>query len=158
MTGHTGATSGGHAHSTIVGQHATAPLDFDAYRILFDPGQGVETGTEHGETFASPAGVVLAAEILHQVERFASDEDPVTSADLYWNLKSFADQFEGQRASRDELAEICHALANPPLSLLRVRDEGYAPLRSRHITASRLRLFAELVENGIPETRRPRPG
>lgn len=101
---------------------------------------------------------MLAAEILHQVERLASDEGSVTPADLNWNLESFADHFESQRASRDEIAEVCHALSNPPLSVLRLWDEGYAPLGSRHITASRLRLLAELVENSIPETRRPRPG
>jgi hypothetical protein len=137
--------------TTILQQHASAPIDLDAYRSLFDPEQGVETAIEHGETLRRQ--LVLAAEALHQVEQLASDEGPVAPADLYWNLESFADQFEGQRASREEISAVCHALANPPLSVLRSQEQGYAPLGSSTTTANRLRLLAELVESGIPETR-----
>lgn len=136
--------------SDVVRQHAIAPLDLDAYRRLFDPDVGPDGILEQADAFRRQ--LVLAAEIVGQIERLAGDEGVVTASDLYWNLDAFADQFEGQRAAREEITAVGKALADPPLSLVRAHDHGYAPLGSPITAAQRLRLLADLIENGIPET------
>jgi hypothetical protein len=76
----------------------------------------------------------------------------VTGSDLYWNLDQFAQQFDGQRAERNEIAAICDTLTKPPLSLLRVVEGGYSSLGAPSIQIRRLRLLADLLEQGVPET------
>ena len=138
------------ALADVVRQHEVAPLDLHAYRGLFDPDVGPEAVLDEADSLRRQ--LVLAAEILRQVDRLGGDEGTITPADLYWNLDTFADQFEGQRAERAEIQAVSDALARPPLSLLRVVDGGYAPLGAAATTARRLRLLADLVETGIPET------
>jgi hypothetical protein len=99
--------------------------------------------------------LVLAAEIMRQLDAVAGDEGAVTARDLYWNLDTFAEQFEGQRADRAEIEAICEVLARPPLSLLRRTERGLAPLGSPATASRRLRLLAALIEEGTPETEGP---
>lgn len=138
------------ALADVIRQHEIAPLGLDAYRDLFDPNIGPDGVLEHGDALRRQ--LVLAAEVVRLVDQLASDEGAITSEALYWNLDRFAEQFEGQRAARDEIRAVCHALANPPLSLLRSEQDRFAPLGSRTTAADRLRLFADLIESGIPET------
>jgi len=137
----------------VVRQHAAAPLGLDAYRALFDPNVGVDNVIEDGETLRRR--LILATEILRQVAALEGGEGAVTDSDLYWNLDQFAEQFDGQRAERAEIAAICDTLAKPPLSLLRLVDDGYNSLGARSIQTRRLRLLAELIEQGVPETDEP---
>lgn len=134
----------------VIRQHEIAPLGLDAYRGLFDPEIGPDGALEQGEALRRQ--LVLAAEVVRLVDRLAGDEGAISTEALYWNLEGFAEQFEGQRAAREEIQAVCDTLTNPPLSLLRRHGERFAPLGSRATAAERLRLFADLVESGIPET------
>jgi hypothetical protein len=136
--------------SDILRQHEVAPLDLAAYRALFDPAQGSDEVIDQGEVLRRE--LVLAAEIVRQVADLEGDEGVVTVTDLYWNLDAFADQFEGQRAERDEIDRVAEALARSPLSLLRQRPGGYTSLGSLTTQARRLRLLADLLDQGVPET------
>lgn len=134
----------------VVRQHEVAPLDLLAYRGLFDPSVGPDEIIDQGE--ALRRHLVLAAEVMRQAACLESDEGVVTAGDLYWNLDAFAEQFEGQRAERQEIQAVCETLACPPLSLLRKVTGGYASLGSAATQSRRLRLLADLVEQGVPET------
>lgn len=137
----------------VVRQHAAAPLGLDAYRALFDPDAGVDDVIEEGETLRRR--LILTTEILRQVTALEGGEGAVTESDLYWNLEQFAEQFDGQRAEREEIAAICDTLARPPLSLLRLVDGGYSSLGAQSTQTRRLRLLADLIDQGVPETDEP---
>jgi hypothetical protein len=138
------------ALSDVLRQHEVAPLDLHAYRALFVPEQGPDEVIDQGEALRRE--LVLAAEIVRQVASLEGDEGVVTGADLYWNLDAFAEQFEGQRAEREEIERVAEALARSPLSLLRKVNDGYTSLGSISIQTRRLRLLADLVGQGVPET------
>lgn len=134
----------------VVRQHAVAPLGLEAYRALFDPSIGVDDVIEDGETLRRQ--LVLATEVVRQITALEGAEGAITDSDLYWNLEQFAEQFDGERAERQEIGAICDTLARPPLSLLRRVDAGYSSLGSASTQARRLRLLADLIEQDAPET------
>ncbi|MFA9431460.1 EVE domain-containing protein [Egicoccus sp. AB-alg2] len=136
--------------SELLQQHEVAPLDLAAYRVLFEPALGADEVFERGEVLRRE--LLLAAEIVRQVTDLEGNEGIVTPGDLYWNLDAFADQFAGQRAERQEIEEFAAALARSPLALLRAVDGGFTSLGARAIQYRRLRLLAELIETGRPET------
>lgn len=137
----------------VLRQHEVAPLDLHAYRGLFDPEVGSDEVIDRADTLRRQ--LVLAAEIVRQVSLLEGDEGAVTPGDLYWNLDAFAEQFEGQRAEREEIEQVCQTLTDPPLALLRTVESGYASLGAFPTQSRRLRLLAALIEQGVPETEGP---
>jgi hypothetical protein len=137
------------ALTEVLRQHEVAPLDLNAYRALFIPDQATDEVIERGDTLRRE--LALTAQILRQIHHLAGDEGPVTTTDLYWNLDTFAEQFEG-RAERAEIQTICEVLAQPPFALIRPDGHGYSPLGSLDTVSRRLRLLATLTNEGIPET------
>lgn len=138
------------ALAEVVRQHEVAPLDLEAYRALFDPSVGVDDVVEEGETLRRR--LILATEVLRQITALEGDEGTIAASDLYWNLDEFAEQFDGERAEREEISAICDTLARPPLSLLRIVEGGYGSLGDSMTQVRRLRLLADLIERGVPET------
>ena len=137
--------------SDILLQHAAAPLDLAAYRSMFDTNENAEDVVEIGESLRRQ--FVLAAEILRCTDVVQRDEGSAEVADYFWNLDAFAEQFDGERASREEITEVCEMLSQPPLSLLRADGHRFRSLGSRDTQIKRLRLLAELLEAGAPEVR-----
>jgi predicted RNA-binding protein with PUA-like domain len=137
--------------SDVLRQHAAAPLDLAAYRNMFDPHESAEDVIEIGESLRRQ--FILAAEILRCTDDVQRDQGWTEVADYYWNLDAFAEQFDGERASRGEISEVCAMLSQPPLSLLRAEDNRYQSLGSRDTQIRRLRLLAQLLEAGAPEVR-----
>ena len=137
--------------SDVLRQHAAAPLDLAAYRNMFETHESAEDVIEIGELLRRQ--FILAAEILRCTDDVQRDQGWTEVADYYWNLDAFAEQFDGERASRQEIAEVCEMLSQPPLSLLRAEGDRFRSLGSRDTQIRRLRLLAELLEAGAPEVR-----
>lgn len=137
--------------SDVLRQHAAAPLDLAAYRNLFRTDEGAEDVIEIGESLRRQ--LILAAEILRCTEEIERDQGGIEVGDYFWNLDAFAEQFDGERASREEIAAVCEMLSQPPLSLLRKDGLHFRSLGSRDTQISRLRLLADLIEAGAPEVR-----
>ncbi len=136
--------------SSVVLQHAEAPLGLDVYRSVFDSpsaGADIEAITEAANERRRAA--VLASEIVRIVERLQEHEGAVTPRDVYWNLTDFQQQFD--RPTMDEIEEALTALSSPAIGVLRRVDRGYTSLGSRETELRRLRLLADLIEHGAPE-------
>lgn len=137
--------------SDVVRQHAAAPLDLAAYRNLFRTDADADDVVEIGESLRRQ--FILAAEILRITDDIQRNQGGIEISDYFWNLDAFAEQFDGERASREEIAAVCEMLSHAPLSLLRTDGHRYRSLGSRDTQTSRLRLLADLLEAGAPEFR-----
>jgi hypothetical protein len=133
----------------LIRQHEVAPLDLHAYRTMFEAEENSEELIEEGEGLRRQ--YILAVEILRQVSIIQDGRGDVGVTDLYWNLDDFAQQFDGDRAESEEIEAICIAMSQPPLSLLRPVGDRYRSLGSHATQVGRLRLLADLLDEGAPE-------